>query len=135
MEDVLFEHLQTYGGKGWGTFMSIITLTCIVLYIVTSSDSASFVIDMMAANGRPEPPLLQKIFWALTEGVAAIVLIQVADEDKETNVAMTTVQILPIVLGLPFTFHLFYCCQSLLVICKEETGQLAINRKNFKNFL
>jgi len=43
--------------------------------------------------------------------------------------------VLPIVLGLPYTFHLFWCCQSLLIICKEEAGEIPINRKNFKNFL
>jgi len=37
--------------------------------------------------------------------------------------------------GLPYTFHLFWCCQSLLLVCKEEAGELAIERKNFKNFL
>merc|ERR1712178_581958 len=33
------------------------------------------------------------------------------------------------------TFHLFWCCQSLLLVCKEEAGEMAIERKNFKNFL
>merc|ERR1712157_315037 len=67
-EDVLFEHLQAYGGEGYGTFMTVLVLICIVLYFVTSSDSASLVVDIMAANGMEEPPLAQKIFWAFTEG-------------------------------------------------------------------
>jgi len=133
-EDVLFEHLQTYGGKGWSTFVSIVTLITIILYFVTSSDSASFVVDMMAANGTPEPPLLQKIIWAVTEGAAAAVLMLVAGDDNP-QAALKAVQALPIVLGLPYTFHLFFCCQSLLIICKEEDGQLEIERKNFTNFL
>jgi choline-glycine betaine transporter len=58
-ENVLFEHLQAYGGQDWSTFMSVIVLICIVLYFVTSSDSASFVVDIMAqrhggATPRPE---------------------------------------------------------------------------------
>jgi len=133
-EDVLFEHLQTYGGKGWSTFVSVVTLITIILYFVTSSDSASFVVDMMAANGIPEPPLMQKITWAVTEGAAAAVLMLVAGDDNP-RAALKAVQALPIVLGLPYTFHLFFCCQSLLIICKEEDGQLPIERKNFTNFL
>ena len=41
-ENVLFEHLGHYGGQGWATFMTVVTLICIVLYLVTSSDSASY---------------------------------------------------------------------------------------------
>jgi len=133
-EDVLFEQLQTYGGKGWSVFMSLLTLTCITLYFVTSSDSASFVVDMMAANGRPEPPLAQKIFWALTEGMAAAVLMLVAGDD-DPQAALKAVQAIPIVLGLGYTFHLFYCCQSLIIVCKEESGMLEKDRKNFTHFL
>jgi hypothetical protein len=133
-EDVLFEQLQTYGGPAWSTLFSVVTLVCIILYFVTSSDSASFVVDMMAANGRPEPPLAQKIFWALTEGMAAAVLMLVAGDD-DPQAALKAVQAIPIVLGLPYTFHLFYCCQSLIIVCKEEAGELPINRKNFTNFL
>jgi len=133
-EDVLFEHLGSYGGKGWATFATVITLTCIVLYFVTSSDSASFVVDILAANGQEEPPLSQKIFWAFTEGAAAAALLLSAGDDNP-KAALNAVKALPIVLGLPYTFHLFWCCQSLLLICKEEAGELAIARKNFSNFL
>lgn len=133
-EDVLFEHLQSYGGKGWSMFMSVVTLITIILYFVTSSDSASFVVDMMAANGAPNPPVMQKIAWAVTEGAVAAVLMLVAGDDSP-QAALKAVQALPIVLGLPYTFHLFFCCQSLLIVCREEDGQLPIERKNFTNFL
>jgi hypothetical protein len=133
-EDVLFEHLGSYGGKGWATFTTVITLICITMYFVTSSDSASFVVDILAANGQEEPPLTQKIFWAFTEGAAAAALLLSAGDDKP-KAALNAVKALPIVLGLPYTFHLFWCCQSLLLICKEEAGEIEIARKNFTNFL
>merc|ERR1712226_620113 len=133
-EDVLFEHLQSYGGQDWATFMTVITLICIVLYFVTSSDSASFVVDILAANGMQDPPLCQKIFWAFTEGAAAAALLASAD-DENPKAPLNAVKALPIVMGLPYTFHLFWCCQSLLLICKEEAGEIAIVRKNFTNFL
>merc|ERR1719478_1041432 len=133
-EDVLFEHLGSYGGRGWATFATVITLICIVLYFVTSSDSASFVVDILAANGRPNPPVTQKVFWAFTEGAAAAALLASAGDDNP-KAALNAVKALPIVLGLPYTFHLFWCCQSLVLVCKEEAGEIAIERKNFKNFL
>merc|ERR1719384_688208 len=129
-EDVLFEHLSSYGNADWATFMTFITLTCIVVYFVTSSDSASFVVDIMAANGVEEPPLMQKIFWAFTEGAAAAALLLSSDKDNPTA-ALNAVKALPIILGLPFTFLLFWMCQGLLIVCREEMGELSIARKCF----
>mmetsp|Transcript_119171 Transcript_119171/g.299677 ORF Transcript_119171/g.299677 Transcript_119171/m.299677 type:complete len:777 (+) Transcript_119171:95-2425(+) len=133
-EDVLFEHLSAYGGQGWATFMTVITLICIVLYFITSSDSASFVVDIMAANGVEEPPLLQKIFWAFTEGAAACALLASASEDNP-KAALNAVKAIPIILGLPFTFLLFWMCQGLVIVCKEEAGELFIGRRHFETFL
>merc|ERR1712137_615646 len=123
-----------YGGQGWATFMTVITLLCIVLYFVTSSDSASFVVDIMAANGIEEPPVIQKIFWAFTEGAAAAALLASAGEESP-KAALNAVKALPIILGLPFTFLLFWMCQGLLIVCQEETGVVPIERKNFAVFL
>jgi len=133
-EDVLFEHLASYGGHGWATFMTVITLICIVLYFVTSSDSASYVVDIMAANGIEEPPVCQKIFWAFTEGAAACALLLSASEENP-KAALEAVKAIPIILGLPFTFLLFWMCQGLLIVCKEEAGTLPIDRKHFSVFL
>jgi len=133
-EDVLFEHLASYGGEGWATFMTVITLICVVLYFITSSDSASFVVDIIAANGVEEPPVVQKVFWAFTEGAAAAALLASAS-DESPKAALNAVKALPIILGLPFTFLLFWMCQGLLIVCKEEAGDLKIGRKHFSTFL
>jgi len=133
-EDVLFEHICAYGGPGFSTFLTVVMLVCIVLYFVTSSDSASFVVDIMAANGVDEPPLIQKVFWAFTEGAAAAALLASASEENP-KAALNAVKALPIILGLPFTFLLFWMCQGLLIVCKEEAGELAIERKQFRTFL
>jgi len=132
-EDVLFEHLASYGGRGWATFMTVITLICIVLYFVTSSDSASYVVDIMAANGTEEPPLSQKIFWAFTEGAAACALL--ASSSDTNQAALNAVKAIPIILDLPFTFLLFWMYQGLLIVCKEEAGELDIDRRHFSVFL
>ena len=47
----------------------------IVLYFVTSSDSGSLVIDCLSSNGDPEPPTIQRIFWAVLEGATATALL------------------------------------------------------------
>ncbi len=52
-------------------FLSIISIVGLVLYFVTSSDSGSLVIDCISANGHPDPPIIQRVFWACTEGATA----------------------------------------------------------------
>ena len=65
-EQMWFDLMLSYGDLGG--FLSGFSLLSLVLYFVTSSDSGSLVIDCLASNGHPEPPRLQRLLWALTEG-------------------------------------------------------------------
>ena len=56
-------------------FMGGLATIVIVSFFVTSSDSGSLVIDILTAGGKISPPVLQRIFWALTEGVVAATLL------------------------------------------------------------
>ena len=49
---------------------------------MTSSDSGSLIIDIMAANGDQEPPTLQRVFWALVEGATATALLVAGGKDS-----------------------------------------------------
>jgi len=101
-----------------------------VLYFITSSDSGSLVIDIIAANGTREPPVAQKIFWAVSEGAAATALLMAGKRDS-----LTALKTASIVCGLPYTFVLFWMTQALLLVVKEEGGDLDIDRKGFQTFL
>ncbi|MDH5397522.1 MAG: BCCT family transporter [Cyclobacteriaceae bacterium] len=46
-----------------------------VIFFVTSSDSGSLVIDFITTGGKLNPPVKQRIFWALLEGVVAATLL------------------------------------------------------------
>jgi len=128
--DVIFDHLSSYGGQEFGMIISIITLVAIVLYFVTSSDSASFIVDILASNGLDDPPTVQKVFWAFTEGLTAAVLLAAGGAD-----GLNTVKVAPILLGLPFTFLLFWMGQALMIACAEDSGEIPMDRKNFRLFI
>ena len=100
----------------------MISLAGIVLYFVTSSDSGSLVIDCLSSNGHPDPPILQRIFWALTEGAAATALL-VAGGDK----ALTALRTVSIAAGLPYTIVLNFMCVALWRAVKIEGGDLDPN--------
>ncbi|MBT4763241.1 MAG: BCCT family transporter [Bdellovibrionaceae bacterium] len=76
--------------------LSILGLTLVVTFFVSSSDSGSLVIDTLASGGQQDPPLWQRIFWAVTEGVVAAVLLLAGGLDALQT--MTIVTSIPIII-------------------------------------
>lgn len=86
--------------------VTLLIVIMIVLWFVTSSDSASFVIDMLTAGGDTNPPKIQRLFWATTEGIIAAILLAAGGLDALKAAA--------IVAGLPFALVIFVMMYALL---------------------
>lgn len=99
----LFVLLETFP---WATLASALSVVVITLFFVTSSDSASLVIDIITAGGHPDPPTVQRVFWAVTEGVVAAVLL--------LGGGLAALQTGVIITGLPFAVVLLLVGVSLL---------------------
>jgi len=93
-------------------FTSLLGVLLIITFFVTSSDSASLVIDIITAGGNTNPPTIQRIFWAVTEGLVAIVLL--------VGGGLIALQTASITTGLFFAVILLFMCFSLLKGLKEE---------------
>ena len=115
--DMWFDVMEQYGDLG--TFLQVISLISIVLYFVTSSDSGSLVIDCLSANGDPEPPVIQRVFWALTEGATATALLKAGGEE-----GLVALQSMSIASGVPYTILLCFMCVALWRAVKMEGGDL-----------
>jgi choline/glycine/proline betaine transport protein len=48
--------------------LAVVGVVMVITFFVTSSDSDSMVIDIIAAGERPDPPVKQRIFWAVLGG-------------------------------------------------------------------
>lgn len=59
----------------FSSFLAMLVLMLVVTFFVSSSDSGSLVIDTLTSGGQQEPPVWQRIFWAVTEGVVAAILL------------------------------------------------------------
>lgn len=116
-EEMWFDVMNQYGDLG--TFLSVVSLLSIILYFVTSSDSGSLVIDCLSANGEPEPPVIQRVFWALTEGACATALLY----SGGTN-SLKALQAVSIASGVPYTVLLCFMCVALWRAVKIEAGDL-----------
>ncbi|WP_207793235.1 BCCT family transporter [Nocardioides acrostichi] len=71
-DTALFRFLDTLPA---GTLLSVVAMVLVVIFFVTSSDSGSFVVDMLAEGGDLDPPLWSRAFWASMEGIVAAVLL------------------------------------------------------------
>eukprot|EP01084_Bolivina_argentea_P315600 546811_1 len=107
-------------------FMSILSMIGIIMYFVTSSDSASHVVDILTAGGIEEPPKLQRIFWALTEGAVASMLLATSNESNGSDNAsgLTALEAATLIAALPFTMVLICECMATYKTLLIHTGEL-----------
>merc|ERR1712136_365916 len=104
-------------------------------YFVTSSDSGSMIVDMISANGFAEPPLPQRILWSGMEGLCAIALLLSGRNLPDSEGSLRALQSASLISGLPYTFILFWCAQSLYLLVLEEAGDISKDRKAFRTFI
>ncbi len=82
-----------------------LALVIVFLFFVTSSDSGSLVVDQITTGGRTDAPARQRIFWAVSEGAIAIVLLLAGGITALSNVVTT--------MGLPFLIVLVFMAYGL----------------------
>jgi choline/glycine/proline betaine transport protein len=95
---------------------SIVGVILVIGFFVTSSDSGSLVVDSLTAGGKLDAPVPQRIFWALTEGAVAAVLLVGGGLGALQTAAIST--------GLPFAFILIILGYSLLKGLQNEHNSL-----------
>ncbi len=73
-DTALFELLDGLPASG---LLAVLFILLVVIFFVTSSDSGSFVVSMLAEGGNPNPPVWIRAFWGALEGLIAMVLLLV----------------------------------------------------------
>jgi choline/glycine/proline betaine transport protein len=111
-EDVSTALFAMLEGFPLTSLTSLIGIVLVTVLFVTSSDSGSLVVDHLTSGGKLDAPVLQRIFWAVMEGVCAAVLL--------IGGGLTALQSASIATGLPFTFVLLVMCYSLYRGIREE---------------
>ncbi|MBB4003534.1 BCCT family transporter [Aurantimonas endophytica] len=101
--NAIFKLLEFFPFPG---LISCVIMVMIVMWFVTSSDSGSFVIDMLTAGGDANPPKIQRMFWAITEGCIAAVLLAAG--------GLNALQAAAVVAGFPFAFVIIVMMYGLL---------------------
>ena len=76
----------------------VVAIILVVVFFVTSADSGTLVIDIIASGGKIESPTSQRVFWCVFEGLVAITLIIGGGLDALQAMVVST--------GLPFALVL-----------------------------
>lgn len=88
------------------TIASALAVLLVAVFFVTSSDSASMVVDTIASGGTEETPAWQKIYWCSLEGLAAALLLIAG--------GLTALQTVTLISALPFAIVILLLCVGLV---------------------
>ena len=91
---------------------SALATMLIVTFFVTSSDSGSLVIDIISSGGAENPPVWQRIFWAVSEGAVAATLLVAG--------GLAALQTAAISSALPLIIVMFLVCYGLMKALHAE---------------
>lgn len=81
----------------FGVILSVLAMLSVVLFFVTSADSAAIVMGSMSQRGKPEPSTWVTITWGVLLGAAALALLLAGGET-----ALSGLQSIMVVSALPF---------------------------------
>ena len=84
----------------------------VITFFVTSADSGALVIDMITSGAAPNPPVWQRIFWAVCAGIVAAVLLLAGGLQALQTAALAS--------ALPFAVVMLFICYGLLRALQTE---------------
>ncbi|HHV6162585.1 TPA: BCCT family transporter, partial [Staphylococcus aureus] len=95
-----------------GFVLSLITLLVIMIFFVTSADSATYVLGMLSSRGDINPKSFVKVSWGIIMALFAIIMIYTGGTQAIQN--------LLIIAALPFSVVIIAMIWSLLKSLSEE---------------
>ncbi|BBC72618.1 choline transporter [Altererythrobacter sp. B11] len=105
----LFETLQHLP---LSAITSLVATLLVITFFVTSADSGALVIDMITSGAAENPPVWQRIFWAVCAGGIAAVLLVAGGLEALQTAAIAS--------ALPFAVVMMFICYGLFRALQME---------------
>ena len=99
MSDSSLTLFQMLNSLPYSEVTSVIAIFLLIIFIVTSADSGSLVVDSLTSGTQKDTPARQRVFWAILIGLTAIALLYGGGEE-----ALKSLQAGTITAALPFSF-------------------------------
>ena len=97
------------------SFLNVVVFVNMILFLVTSADSASFFVAMLMSKGAYEPKMAMKVVWGVFLGSLAVVLL--------VSGGLQALQAASIVAGAPFGVAMLFMFWSLVKTLKAEAAK------------
>ncbi|KAF1076737.1 BCCT family transporter [Halodesulfovibrio sp. MK-HDV] len=97
------------------SFMNVVVFVNMILFLVTSADSASFFVAMLMSKGAYEPKTAMKVVWGVFLGSLAVVLL--------ISGGLQALQAASIVAGAPFGVAMLFMFWSLMKTLRSEAAK------------
>ncbi len=111
-KDVTSALFTTYGELPFTMVLSVLSILLIFTFLITSADSATYILSSMTTEGSLNPPMMVKIVWGvLIAAIAAVLLISSGLEGLQTA---------SLVSALPFAVILILMCVTLYRLLRKE---------------
>lgn len=117
-ENVLFNLLE---GLPLGGVLSVIAVALVAIFFITSSDSGSLVVDMLASGGETDPPKWSRVLWASLEGALAIALLLAGGlAALQTGSILTALPISVVIIGMCIALYKALHAEHQLLVRAER---------------
>jgi BCCT family betaine/carnitine transporter len=109
LTDISLSLFHVYDALPFGNVLSVLSIILVLIFFITSSDSASLVVDSITSGGKIDAPIPQRIFWAVVQGSIAATMLWIGGTES-----LQALQAGVVTTGLPFTFIMLIMCVSLI---------------------
>ena len=128
-DNILFNEFVTKG-------LSILAIILVIVFFVTSADSATLVIDRLTSgdvNNNKGGGNKSKIFWLVAQFVVGFYLIYNVDSStgdiaSKGATATQSLQSAVIVTALPFSIIILLCCYAVLQFLKQNVSEIIVKK-------
>ncbi len=107
--------------------LSVAATLLVLVFFVTSGDSATFVLGMLSERGNPDPSLRIRLAWGVLVGLIAISLLLAG--------GLQALQTAAIVMALPFSVVILLMLVSLLRALREDADRLEREEREARRLL
>jgi len=107
-QEMLFSILGT---MPFSEICTVLAVVCVLIFYVTSSDSGSYVVDMISSGKAENHNSYLKVYWSVLEGLLAIVLLKYGGAPVIKN--------LVILISLPVLLYICFGMVKLVKILKD----------------
>lgn len=115
-EDMFFTVLDHFPGSEW---MAPIVILMLVVFFITTADSASIVNSQLTQRGNPQPKPLVTIFWVICMAGIAVVILLAGGKN-----ALQGLQNLITVTALPFAVIIVLMCIALVRELRHDPASI-----------